>query len=44
MRRERYKQKTEMYALIKLELLEYLQIDIKSIIDKSNLEMKDQLK
>lgn len=33
-----------MYALIKLELLEYLQIDIKSIIDKSNLEMKDQLK
>jgi hypothetical protein len=25
-------------------LLEYLQIDIKSIIDKSNLEMKDQLK
>ena len=43
MKKEMEKQKTQLYASLKIELLEEIRKDITSPIKKSNLEFKDNM-
>ena len=43
MKKEIEKQKTELYASLKTELLEEMRKDITSHVKKSNLELKDDM-